>query len=114
MLEALRDATHIVSADVEELVDVADPCDGFNRSLPASPFLPAVLAACGVPALSHGVESMGPKFGVTTRQVLEAAGLPVDLTPGEAAARIADRSAGPISTSVSFVRSCTHSPPCAR
>lgn len=94
VLEALRDATHIVSADVEELVDVADPCDGFNRSLPASPFLPAVLAACGVPALSHGVESMGPKFGVTTRQVLEAAGLPVDLTPGEAAARIADPALG--------------------
>ncbi len=94
VLEALRDATHTVTADVDELVDVADPCDGFNRSLPASPFLPAVLAACSVPAISHGVERMGPKFGVTTRQVLHAAGLAVDLTPGEAAARIADPARG--------------------
>lgn len=94
ILEALREATLTVTAAVDELVDVADPYDGFNRTLPASPFLPAVLAACGVPAVAHGVESMGPKFGVTHRQVLRAAGLPVDLTPEQAAARIADPAIG--------------------
>ena len=80
VLQAIRDVTHSVTASVDEVVDIADPYDGFNRTLPASPFLPAVLAACGVAAVSHGVESMGPKYGVTHRQVLRAAGAPVDLS----------------------------------
>lgn len=90
ILEAIREATHRATAPVDEVVDIADPYDGFIRTLPASPFLPAVLAACGVAAVSHGVESMGPKYGVTHRQVLRAAGLPVDLVPEEAAARVGD------------------------
>jgi anthranilate phosphoribosyltransferase len=75
-------------------VDLGDPYDGFARHLPASPFLPAVLAACGVPTVSHGCESLGPKYGVTHHQILKAAGLRVDLTPEEAAARIADPNIG--------------------
>jgi anthranilate phosphoribosyltransferase len=94
VLEAIREATCTVTAPVDEVMDIADPYDGFSRTLPASPFLPAVLAACGVPAVSHGVERMGPKYGVTHRQVLRAAGLPVDLTPEEAAARLGDSGIG--------------------
>ena len=90
VLEAIREATFTVTAPVDEVMDVADPYDGFNRTLPASPFLPALLAACGVAVISHGVERMGPKYGVTHRQVLRAAGVPVDLTPGQAAARLGD------------------------
>lgn len=94
VLEAIREATCTVTAPVDEVMDIADPYDGFNRTLPASPFLPAVLAACGVPAVSHGVERMGPKYGVTHRQVLRAAGLPVDLTPEEAAACLGEPGIG--------------------
>lgn len=94
VLDALREARRQVTAPVDELIDIADPYDGFKRTLPASPFLPAVLAACGVAAVSHGVESMGPKYGVTHRQVLRAAGLPVDLEPEEAAARVGDSGIG--------------------
>jgi anthranilate phosphoribosyltransferase len=83
-----------VTAPVPDVMDVADPYDGFNRTLPASPFLPAVLAACGVPAVSHGVQSMGPKYGVTHRQVLAAAGLPVDLSAAQAARRVGDPGIG--------------------
>ena len=90
LLDALREATLQVTAPVDELVDIADPYDGFTRTLPASPFLPAVLAACGVAAVSHGVECMGPKYGVTHRQILRAAGVPVDFSPEQAAARLAD------------------------
>ena len=53
ILEALRDVTRAVTAPVDTLVDIADPYDGFRRSLPMSPLLPAVLAACGVPVISH-------------------------------------------------------------
>src|SRR3972149_7377818 len=48
VLQAIRDVTHSVTAAVDEVLGIADPYDGFNRTLPASPFLPAVLAACGV------------------------------------------------------------------
>ena len=94
VLQAIRDEIETITAPVDEIVDIADPYDGFNRTLPASPFLPAVLAACGVAAVSHGVESMGPKFGVTHRQVLRAAGLPVNLSVEDAALRLGDPACG--------------------
>jgi anthranilate phosphoribosyltransferase len=90
LLEAIRDATHRATAPVDEVLDLGDPYDGYNRTLPAAPFLPPVLAACGVATVSHGVQSMGPKYGVTHRQTLAAAGAPVDLAPEDAAARLAD------------------------
>ena len=94
VLDAIRDYTNTVTADVDEVVDLVDPYDGYNRTLPASPFLPAILAACGAPTVSHGVDSVGPKFGITHRHVLAAAGVPVDLTTAQAAARLADPELG--------------------
>jgi anthranilate phosphoribosyltransferase len=94
VLDAVRAATQHVVAAVDEVVDIADPYDGYNRCLPASPFLAPVLAECGVAAVSHGLDAVGPKFGVTHRHVLSAAGLPVDLSPEGAAARIADPDCG--------------------
>ena len=94
MLEAIREATLRVDADVDDVLDMADPYDGYNRTLPASPFLPAVLAACGVPAFSHGVRSVGPKFGATHHQVLHAAGVAVDDSPQRVAARLEDPAIG--------------------
>ncbi len=94
LLDALRAETTEVIAAVDEIMDVADPYDGYLRSLPPSPFLPAVLAATGVPSVSHGLLCVGPKHGVTHRQVLAAAGIPVDLSPQAAALRVADPSIG--------------------
>jgi anthranilate phosphoribosyltransferase len=89
ILDAIRDVTERVTADVDEVTHIVDPYDGFNRTLPASPFLAPLLAACGVPTVSHGVESMGPKYGITHRQILRAAGVAVDLSVEQAAARLA-------------------------
>ena len=94
VLEAIRDATITVTAPVDELIDIADPYDGYNRSLPCSPFLPVLLAELGIPAVCHGLETMAPKFGVTQRQVLRAAGAAVDLSPEAAAERIGDPAIG--------------------
>ncbi len=94
VLSGIRDITETVTAPVEEVLDIADPYDGYNRTLPAAPFLPAVLAACGVPTVTHGLETVGPKFGATHRQILRAAGLPVDLPVAEAAARLGDGGPG--------------------
>ena len=67
---------------VDNLVTIVDPYDGYLRGTPAAPFLPAVLAACGLTVLTHGVMSMGPKFGASHESVLQAAGvsLPGDLS----------------------------------
>jgi anthranilate phosphoribosyltransferase len=46
VLSGIMDCTTRATADVDELVDIADPYDGYNRTLPPSPFLPALLAAC--------------------------------------------------------------------
>jgi anthranilate phosphoribosyltransferase len=94
LLDALREATRTVTADVDQLIDVGDPYDGYARTLPIAAFLPAILSACGVAAVSHGVESMGPKHGVTHAQVLRAAGVPIDLSMEQAAAQLADPAVG--------------------
>jgi anthranilate phosphoribosyltransferase len=94
ILEAILQATQRMEAEVDELVDIADPYDGYNRCLPAAPFLPPLLAELGLPAVSHGLEAVGPKYGVTARHVLRAAGVDVDLSPAQAAARLTDSSLG--------------------
>ena len=93
-LLALRAHTQHATAEVPAVVDVAEPCDGFVRGLPMGAFLPAVLSACGAPAVCHGTESVGPKFGVTPRQVLRACQMKVDRTPDEAAARVGEAECG--------------------
>ncbi|HEC13388.1 MAG TPA: anthranilate phosphoribosyltransferase [Acidiferrobacteraceae bacterium] len=94
ILDAILDATGRVTAPAEEVVDIVDPYNGYNRTLPAAPFLPAVLSACGVATLSQGVERMGPKFGVTHKQILRAAGADVDLSTQQAADRLGKPACG--------------------
>ena len=94
VLDSLLSHSVRVKADVELVVDISDPFDGFNRGLPAAPFLPCVLAACGISSISNGAESIGPKFGITHRKVLRSAGIPVDMTPATAADQLANPSIG--------------------
>jgi anthranilate phosphoribosyltransferase len=94
ILDAIIEATQRVTAEVDEVVDIADPYDGYNRCLPAAPFLAPLLAELGVPAICHGLEAVGPKFGVTARHVLRAAGVNVDLSPTAAAARLSNSELG--------------------
>lgn len=87
-LQAVLDETDRVIADVDTVVDIAEPYDGYMRGAAINAFLPALLAACGVPAFSHGLEEVGPKFGVTHRMVLRDAGINVDLNTSQAAEKI--------------------------
>jgi anthranilate phosphoribosyltransferase len=89
VLQAIQESSQVFQVDVDELIDVADPYDGHSRGLPMSAFIAPVLAASGVPAYCHGLESVGPKYGITSRKVLRAAGVNVDMTPAEAAAAMA-------------------------
>lgn len=87
-LQALIDAATISQAAVDELVDISDPYDGFARGVSASSFVPVVLAALGLPAVLHGLASVGPKYGATHHKVLKAAGVRVDLSPQQATAQL--------------------------
>lgn len=88
LFKALQNSLKPTLADVDELVCLADPFDGYVRHLPMSPFLPIVLAACGMPSLMHGVESVGPKHGITACKVYKLAGIDVQLDATSVAASI--------------------------
>jgi anthranilate phosphoribosyltransferase len=90
VLEAIRTASHHQVASVDEVLEIADPFDGFNRNLLVSPFLPALMSACGVPTVSHGGESVGPKFGATHHKVLAACGIKVTASPDAVAGTVSD------------------------
>ncbi len=89
-LQAIRETMDIVSAPVKTVLDIADPYDGFLRHLPMSPFLPAVLASCEIPTFTHGIELVGPKYGVTYAKILRAAGIKTDRTTQDAAELLGD------------------------
>ncbi len=89
VLDALRASAAIAHAPVDDLVDMAEPYNGYVRHLPAAPFVPAVLAACGVPCVLHGCRDAGPKWGLTAHRVLAAAGVDVGATSAQAAQQIA-------------------------
>ena len=88
--QALQDSTTQYSANVEQLLLISDPFNGFNRHCPIHAFLPAVFAASGLPTLSQGVAKMGPKFGITHSQVLSLAGVNVKLSSEQARDQIND------------------------
>ncbi len=94
VLDALLEKTQTVTAPVDEVLDIVDPYNGYNRTLPPAPFLPALLAEFGVATVTQGIETLAPKFGVTHKQILRAAGVPVDLNSKAAAARLAQPSLG--------------------
>ncbi|MET0042386.1 MAG: anthranilate phosphoribosyltransferase [Candidatus Thiodiazotropha sp. 6PLUC3] len=93
-LEAILNISDSRTANVEELISLADPYDGMNRNLPVAPMIPALLAACGLPCVSHGLDAVGPKFGVTHRHILQAAGINVDMSLDEAVSRIENPESG--------------------
>ncbi|WP_217125170.1 anthranilate phosphoribosyltransferase [Hydrogenophilus thiooxidans] len=90
LLDGCLAETETVTAAVPMVAVLAEPFDGYNRSLPVTPFLPAVLAACGLPTLSIGVRDLGPKHGVTHHRVLALAGVAVDHSVSECAQQLTE------------------------
>ncbi|OED41886.1 hypothetical protein AB833_08605 [Chromatiales bacterium (ex Bugula neritina AB1)] len=92
--DALIDRTSNLTSDIPEAVVIADPYNGFNRTLQGSLFVLPVLAACGVNAYSHGVELCGPKNGVTHHTILRALGGDPLQSMQQLAQRLADPAIG--------------------
>ena len=94
ILQGIIDEVQPLTANVDDLLDISDLYDGWNRGLPVSAFLPAVMSACGIPTITHGVQSVGPKYGATHHLVLRAAGKQVDMSSQQAAEQVAEPDAG--------------------
>ena len=93
-LQAILDSRIQVKTDAEEIVDIADPYNGQLRGLPLAPFIAPVLSACNIPAFSHGVETVGPKHGITHKMVLRAAGIDVERSSQQVAEQLASPDIG--------------------
>lgn len=93
-LQALMKQTKHCVVEKPEILAIADPFNGYNRGLPATAFLPPVLAALGIPTYCHGLKEAGPKYGLTLNLILEACGKAVDLHIDQAAVRLADDDIG--------------------
>ena len=87
--QALSDASHHVVANVDHVYCLADPFDGYLRNATMTPFIPAVLAANGMHLVMHGVDTVGPKHGVTAHKVYRLAGANPSV-PTDTAARVLD------------------------
>ena len=89
VLQAILEQTTQVTARAKQLLILSDPYDGYQRYCPVHAFLPAVLAASGLPTIMQGVHKMAPKFGVTSAEVLAKARIITDLSV-EVAAKCID------------------------
>jgi len=91
-LEALIQTTNRVTANIDSVIDISEPYNGYVRGLSVTAFLAPLLAEMNEPSYSHGVESVGPKFGLTHNKVLKTIGIDVDISVQQAADQLADPS----------------------
>ncbi|WMJ73722.1 hypothetical protein RCC89_11180 [Cytophagaceae bacterium ABcell3] len=73
-LESLWNHSERVEINTPILLDICDSYDGSNRTPLYSPFLAALLASLGYPTVLHGLDTVAPKMGTTSHQILKAAG----------------------------------------
>lgn len=94
VMQAIIDSRLQVTSEAPEIVDLSDPYNGQIRGLPVAPFIAPVLSACGMPAFCQGLESVGPKYGITPRNVLAAANVDVEKSSAEVARDLNDSDIG--------------------
>lgn len=71
--DTLWNHTNRLQTELPVLIDICDNYDGFNRYHNLAPFFAAAIASCGYPCIIHGIGNVAPKFGVTSKNILEAA-----------------------------------------
>lgn len=83
-----------IKADVPAIVDLCDSYDGVKRNPNFSVFTACVLAALDINVCLHGLESVAPKHGLTTYQILQVAGKSIPETLEESAEKLSDKTIG--------------------
>jgi anthranilate phosphoribosyltransferase len=69
--DVLWNHTTRIQTELPVIIDICDNYDGFNRYNNLAPFFAATIASCGYPCIIHGTNSVAPKFGVTSKNVLD-------------------------------------------
>ena len=92
--DAMNENTSQVSCALNNVVNIADPYDGYTRNIPSSLYALPLLAELGFPTFSQGVESVGPKYGCTHHKILKLAGLNVLLSDKEVCDRLENKKIG--------------------
>ena len=60
--------------NLDHLLYLSNPFDGMKRHMPFSIFVAPLLASIGIPTVLHGVQRIGPKYGLTAHDILAEAG----------------------------------------
>ena len=92
--DAMIESVKCIDVPIDNLVNIADPYDGFTRNIPSSAYILPVLAELGIPAISQGVETVGPKFGCTHHAIFKHHGLNINASHDEVAERLTDKKIG--------------------
>ena len=92
--DAMIESVKTIDVLSDNLVNIADPYDGFTRNIPSSAFILPVLAELGIPAISQGVETVGPKFGCTHHAIFKLHGLNIHASHEEVAERVQNNEIG--------------------
>ena len=92
--DAMINSVKKMDVNVDNLVNIADPYDGFTRNIPSSAYILPVLAELGIPSISQGVKTVGPKFGCTHHAIFKLLGLDVYSTHEQIIERIEDKNIG--------------------
>ncbi len=66
--------SHQWHCDLDHVLYLSNPFDGMKRHMPFSIFIAPLLASIGIPTVLHGVQRIGPKYGLTTHDILAEAG----------------------------------------
>ena len=92
--DAINENTSKISSALDDVINIADPYDGYTRNIPSSLYVLPLLAELGFPSFSQGVESVGPKYGCTHHKILKLAGLNVHLSDKEVCDRLENKKIG--------------------
>ena len=92
--DAMNENTSQITCALDNVINVADPYDGYTRNIPSSLYILPLLAELGFPAFSQGVESVGPKYGCTHHKILKLAGLDVLLSDKEVCDKLENKKIG--------------------
>lgn len=87
-LNALLRETDTVYVKKKELINIAEPYSGYDRNIPVTSFLPPLLAEMLIPTIIHGVDKVGPKFGITHQNIYKYLNINIDMSASQAKKRI--------------------------
>ena len=92
--DAMNENTSQITCALDNVINIADPYDGYTRNIPSSLYVLPLLAELGFPSFSQGVESVGPKYGCTHHKILKLAGFDVLLSDKEVCDKLENKKIG--------------------